>query len=185
MRQLKHIYRYYFGLVLTVALGLQPAQSAQIAEGALYFTQVPQLVGIKTFEKGTGSLIATYYLTVTVPEQAGVALQRLTLRQSNGTSPIRFIADQTQAYQAQNRQERVGVKLTGQDFTTRTTAISFEPAIAPGQTITIMLRPTMNPAVAGTYQFGVTAFPEGEQTKGQFLGVARLQFHNRGGRGPG
>lgn len=188
MRQIERIYIYKCwagGLLLAVALQLEPVRAIQGADGTIYFAQPPQLVGAKTFEKGAGSLIATYYLTVTVPEQAGVALQQLTLTQSDGTSPIQFVAEQTQAYQTQNRQQRVGIKLTDQDLATRTTALTFEPAIAPGQTVTVMLRPTMNPAIAGTYQFGVTAFPEGEQAKGQFLGVARLQFYNRGGRGQG
>jgi Protein of unknown function (DUF2808) len=171
-------------LVATLSLIQSPARSVQVASSP-NFVQVPQLVGIKSFEKGTGSLIATYYLTVTVPAQAGVPLQRLTLTQSQGTSPIQFIAEQTKAYQSQNRQAQVGVKLIQQDLASRTTAIAFEPAIAPGQTVTIALRPTMNPAIAGTYQFGVTAFPEGDQVRGQFLGVARLQFYNRGGRGQG
>ncbi len=171
-------------LVATTALRLQPAQSVQVADSA-NFAQAPQLVEVKTFEKGTGSLIATYYLTVSVPEQAGLSLQRLTLTQSEGTSHIQFVADQTKAYPAKNRQTPIGVRLIDQDFDTRTTAIGFEPAIAPGQTVTIALRPSMNPAIAGTYQFGVTAFPEGDQAQGQFLGVARLQFYNRGGRGQG
>jgi Protein of unknown function (DUF2808) len=92
------------------------------------------------------------------------------------------VAEETKACQTQNRQAQVGVKLIQQDLASRTTAIAFEPAIAPSQTITVALRPTMNPAIAGTYQFGVTAFPEGDQVCGQSLGVARLQFYSRGGR---
>jgi Protein of unknown function (DUF2808) len=171
-------------LVATLSLVQQSAQSVQVADSA-NFAQVPQLVEVKTFEKGAGSLIATYYLTISVPEQAGAPLQRLTLTQSQGTSQIQFVAEQTKAYQSQNRQAQVGVKLIDQNLAPRTTAIRFEPAIAPGQTVTVALRPTINPAIAGTYQFGVTAFPEGDQARGQFLGVARLQFYNRGGRGQG
>lgn len=161
-----------------------PAEGIQLADGTVYFAQAPQLVGAKTFEKGVGSRIATYYFTVTVPEQAGVPLKRLILVQSEGTSLIQFVEQRTQA-SVNQQQVDIKVQEWRQDLSSRTTSFTFEPAIAPGQTVTLALRPTMNPSVPGTYMFGVTAVPEGEKAHGQFLGFARLQFYTSGSRGQG
>lgn len=34
---------------------------------------------------------------------------------------------------------------------------------------------------SGVYLFGVTAFPAGEKSHGQFIGFGRLHFYNDGG----
>jgi hypothetical protein len=59
--------------------------------------------------------------------------------------------------------------------------VVFEPAIAPGKTVTVALRPVQNPNFPGVYLFGVTAFPPGEKVHGQFLGFGRFAIRRRRG----
>ena len=59
--------------------------------------------------------------------------------------------------------------------------LTFDPPVAPGNTVTIALEPERNPRRSGVYLFGVTAYPSGEKTYGQFLGYGRLHFYDRGG----
>ncbi|MEO0844697.1 MAG: DUF2808 domain-containing protein, partial [Cyanobacteria bacterium J06643_5] len=59
----------------------------------------------------------------------------------------------------------------------KTVSVIFNPAVEPGKTVTIALKPVRNPSTEGIYLFGVTAFPEGEKSHGQFLGYGRLHFY--------
>jgi Protein of unknown function (DUF2808) len=54
----------------------------------------------------------------------------------------------------------------------------FDQPVQPGSVVTLALQVDANPQIAGIYQFGVTAFPVGENSTGQFLGVERINFYN-------
>jgi Protein of unknown function (DUF2808) len=58
--------------------------------------------------------------------------------------------------------------------------VQFNPPVQPGRKVTIALSPQRNPAYSGVYLFGVTAFPTGEKSHGQFLGFGRLHFYDGG-----
>lgn len=55
-------------------------------------------------------------------------------------------------------------------------AIAFAQPVLPGNTVTIALAVQKNPVGRGIYLFGVTAYPEGENGLGQFLGYGRIDF---------
>ena len=78
--------------------------------------------------------------------------------------------------------DRKGTKLKLGEVTrekdTKTVLVTFDPPVPPGKTITIGLRPVKNPMFSGIYLFGVTAFPQGEKSHGQFLGFGRLHFYD-------
>ncbi|MGB3642285.1 MAG: DUF2808 domain-containing protein, partial [Rivularia sp. (in: cyanobacteria)] len=59
----------------------------------------------------------------------------------------------------------------------KTVSLTFNPPVEPGKTITIALKQIRNPSSEGVYLFGVTAFPVGEKSHGQFLGYGRLHFY--------
>lgn len=181
MQQLKPLGKCFAGsLALVAAFDLQPAQGIQVADGTVYFAQVPQLVGAVTTSKAVGALAPTYRFTISLPADAGVPLQRVTLVQTEGVGTIRFNLPQTTAYVAKNRRLLLPLGNVSQDAQTRAINVSFEPAIAPGTTVAIALRPIQNPQVGGTYLFGITAYPQGEKAHGQFLGYGRLQFYQQG-----
>lgn len=165
----------------TAGIGFSAA-AVQLADGTVSFVQVPQLVAAKTFNKGTGSMIATYYFTVTVPSNAGESLQRLILQQTQGTSVIKYNLAATRAYLEQSGRPTVGIKAEQLPANAGSIALTFDPPITPGQTVTFSLVPVMNPSTAGVYLFSLTAFPQAERPNGQLLGLARLQFYNTGGR---
>jgi hypothetical protein len=75
-----------------------------------------------------------------------------------------------------------GQKLTLQDITadskTRTVSLILNPPVPPGKTVTIAMKPVQNPTVSGVYLYGVTAYPAGAKSHGQFLGYGRLQFYS-------
>jgi Protein of unknown function (DUF2808) len=48
--------------------------------------------------------------------------------------------------------------------------------VMPGTTFTVAVEAERNPIHGGIYQFGVTAYPVGEGTTGQYLGTGRVTF---------
>jgi hypothetical protein len=176
-------HRSLLGSSLAVCLGAlgtysQSTPAIQLPDGTVHFTQIPRLVKATTTEKGVGVLGAVYYFTLSIPENSGVPLQRVTITQQSGVDQIKFIPKGTQAFKDGHRQDQASLGSVTQDKDNQTISVTFDPPIVAGKTVTIGLRPSRNPITSGTYLFGVTAFPEGEKATGQFLGFGRLQFYN-------
>lgn len=178
-----------FGTTLSLILGIgaitdRVTQAVQLADGTVYFVQPPDLVEATTTGNTVDELGATYYFTISIPQQAGEPLQRVTITQREGIGRIRYDLDDSRAFIG--TRGRKGTRLTLGEVTndrkTRTVTVNFDPPVTPGKTITISLRPFKNPSFAGIYLFGLTAFPVGEKSHGQFLGFARFQFYSGGFR---
>lgn len=168
---------------LTLALPLQAIQSG---DGTVFFDRAPSLVDTFASNRtvASGSRVG-YSFDLTIPEDAGEPLQRVAIVQLNGESAARDIdykVEKTQAFVGKHRRRGEELTLSSVDFNddTQTVTVTFDPPIPPGTDVTIRLRPERNPRREGLYQFGVTAFPQGEPAHGQFLGFGRLQFFQRG-----
>ncbi len=155
------------------------AIGVQLRDGTVSFVQQPRLVESTTTLKDINAWGATYYFTIDLPEKAGEPLQTVTFNQHEGVDNIRFDLDDTRAFVGtrRSRGENITLGAVTRDKKTRTVTVVFDPPIAPGQTITIGLRPVQNPFSSGVYLFGVKAFPAGTKTAGQFMGYGRLQFY--------
>jgi len=167
-------YLNIFGLTVAIAICThQPLQAIQLADGTSYFAEPPSLVkAVTTFRNP--SVPATYYFTVSLPENAGVPLQSVTFKQREGLEEVPF--DGAEAEIA-GKNQHLSLKMNDH----QTVSVTFDPPVAPGQTIKIGLH-AINPYYGGIYLFGVTAFPVGEKSHGQFLGFGTLQFSTPGGR---
>lgn len=55
--------------------------------------------------------------------------------------------------------------------------IVFDQPVQPGSKVTVALAAQQNPGGGGIYEFGVTAYPAGENGLGQFLGYGRINFY--------
>jgi len=167
-----------------VALGMAgsfgpAAQAIQLADGTVYFAQPPRLLKASTTFNSARAWGATYYFTLQVPSNAGEPLQRLMIQQRQGPDTVQFDLDDTRAFEADNRDQKFTLGEIERDRKERSVTLAFDPPIPPGKTVTVGLRPHYNPAVGGVYLFGVTAFPAGEKSHGQFLGFGRLHFYDR------
>ncbi len=184
-----------FGITLSLAIGiggvtLPVTQAVQLRDGTVYFVQPPKLVDATTTYKDVNVWGATYYFTINIPENAGESLQKVTIAQKEGAENIRYNLNDTRAFVG-TRDAYGGLRLRKEtqlklgpvtnERDTRTVSVNFDPPVTPGQTVTIALRPVSNPSFSGVYLLGVTAFPIGEKSHGQFLGFGRFQFYsNRG-----
>lgn len=180
---------FWTGACLTAAIaltsGLRPLSAVEL-RGTTFFERPPSLVGATTTRDSVNASRPTYYFTIDVPDNAGEPLQQIAIAQHNNqgvTGNIQFDLEETRAFVGTRRQrgDALPLQSVSYDRDTRTLVIDFAPTVAPGQTVTIALKPRHNPRRGGVYLFGVTAFPEGSQPHGQFLGYGRLQFYERDG----
>jgi hypothetical protein len=176
-----------FGTTLALTAGIggvatQLVWAIQLQDGTVYFAQPPDLIDATTTFNSVHEWGATYYFTINVPQQAGEPLQRVTITQQSGGDNIRFKLKDSRAFVGtRNRKgERLTLAEVNREREKKTVSVTFDPPVTPGKTVTIGLRPVENPSFPGVYLFGVTAFPPGEKSHGQFLGFGRLHFYSDG-----
>lgn len=155
-------------------------RAVQLSDGTVYFVQPPQLVrATPTFREPYA--FSTYLFTLKVPENAGEPLQKVTIAQQAQVETIDFDLGRSYAFIG-NRDRGPAVNVVAAaNPDNRAITITFNPPVPAGQTVTVGLQ-ARNPSFGGIYLFGVTAFPPGEKSFGQFLGYGRLQFTPPGGR---
>ncbi len=153
----------------------------QLANGRVSFKKAPDLISATTTYNETDVWGARYYFTLSIPENAGEALERVTINQRQGFEEIEFKLKDTQAFVGtpRHKDERLTLKDVTKDPQSPTISVTFDPPVKPGTTVTLELRPVRNPRFSGVYIFGVTAFPAVENPYGLYLGVGRLQFYDR------
>lgn len=162
--------------------------TAQLSSGRVAFVAQPRLEQAYATRDRTGESRPTYYLTFQLPEGAAVPLSQLTVELSEGRrDPLfRYRLEATAAFLGTPGQRGESVALAGvtQNQEQKSVTLNFEPAIAPGQTVTIGLKPERNPRFPGTYLFRVTGYPVGDQAAPSFMGYARLSFYDADRRWP-
>jgi Protein of unknown function (DUF2808) len=167
---------------LGILVTLRSAPAIQLADGTVYFASPPQLGAVSSTNSAVYAWVVTYYFTLTVPANAGEPLGKVTIAQTEGTDTVRFSPKEITAVAGTSRRSAPALSLgeVKVDRPTRTVTVNFNPPVPPGKTVTIALVPERNPLYGGVYLFGVTAFPAGEKTHGQFLGFGRLHFYESG-----
>ncbi|AFY61774.1 DUF2808 domain-containing protein [Synechococcus sp. PCC 6312] len=152
---------------------------SQFADGTVFFNQIPQFLGAKTYDPITFTFRPKYYFTLAVPATSLVPLSRVQLKQISGNSTIEFLSGLNQAVVTGN--PKIPITITQMaNNPPRTNEFLLEPPIQPGQNVTLILTAVRNPTVPGVYLFGVTVYPLGEKVIGNMTGTARLQFRNPG-----
>lgn len=155
-------------------------QAIGLANGTVSFKKPLDLIGATTTYNGTDVRGASYYFTISIPENAGEALGRVTINQRQGFEDIEFNLKDTRAFVSTSRHngEKLTLKEVTKDPHSPTISMTFDPPVKPGTTVTIELSPVRNPSVSGIYIFGVTVFPAVENPYGLYLGVGRLHFYD-------
>jgi hypothetical protein len=151
------------------------SQAVQLSDGTTFFERPPVLDRSQISSRSADLPNAIYQFTIEMPGNAGEGLQKLEFEQVESAEAIRFAPNRTEAFLGRrNRtQDAIPVKLTE---TENRWVLTFETPIEPGKTVTVALHARRNPSVAGTYFIGVTAYPVGEKSHGQFLGFGRFRI---------
>ena len=170
-------------LVLGGIAFVAPANAVQFSNGETAFNSPPTLIDSDT-DSLTLDRATTYYFTVKVPENAGKPLKSLQIKQTSNIDPVEFVANESRAYFGNGLSGEATIALAsvgGESPARGNASVVFAEPIAPVKTVTIAIRAKNNLSNGGSgvYLFGVTAFPEGQTSRGQFLGFGRLHFYNQ------
>ncbi len=160
-----------------------PAKAVQFNNGETAFNSPPTLVSSET-NSLTSDGATTYYFTINVPENAGEHLKTLQIKQAENMDSVEFFANESRAYFGGGLSGASTIALAsigGESPARGEATVVFAEPIAPGKTVTIALRARSNfsNGHSGVYLFGLTAFPEGQSSRGQFLGFGRVHFYSR------
>ena len=172
----------FLGLLLPTSLLTLTADAVRLRNGQTFFDYPPRLLRATTSSVAASMSGVTYYFTLCVPEHAGEPLQAVTITQRENRDTVVFQPSENRAF-AGNRSRR-GPALSlasiggSQPSKSQEETVVFDPPVPPGTTVTIALKPKRNPDWGGIYLFGVTAYPAGENSSGQFLGYGRLTFYD-------
>lgn len=173
------------GLSLSAISVMIPKTNSAIAQDLTLsslpkgFIQLPSLIAADTNDRDTNTRNATYSFQIFVPQQAGASLQKVTIAQQDPIERISFVSDRTTAYIQESSGNRTAIETkTTIDPSTRSVSVEFTSPIPAGKTVIVGLRPQSNPSLEGEYVFGVTAFSDTQQLKGQSIGYGRFGIYN-------
>jgi hypothetical protein len=148
--------------------------------GQTFFSHSPMLIRVASSQMGP-NIPSTYKFTLTVPPNAGQPLKAVTITQAENAETIKFDIRNSKAYIGRQLTADSEVRLASvngdQPAKPGEAAIVFDQPVLPGNTVTIALAAQKNPVGRGIYLFGVTAYPDGENGLGQFLGYGRIDFY--------
>ena len=171
-----------FALSVLIPFDTSPANAFDLGDGRTVFDHAPRLVRTATTHSATNTP-AKYQFTIEVPENAGEALKAVTITPKNNPQKIKFDVSKSKAFIGDSFAGGTPVSLAdiggnlSRDINEVT--IVFDEPVQPGNTVTVSLKARRNPSPGGIYLFGVTAFSEGDNSPGLYLGSGRLSFfHN-------
>lgn len=167
------------GVVVPSTLSGLPAEAIELGGERTSFVKAPRLVDATATHRTPGAL-STYKFTITVPENAGEPLQAVKIAQQPNVEDIRFNPSKSRASLEDSlatERELPISSIGGAEPDEKEITVVLDEPVQPGSTVTVSLR-GKNPSFGGIYQFGVTAFPVGEDSSGLYLGSTRLTFPN-------
>lgn len=142
------------------------------------FINSPRLIRTATTNAAPNNP-AKYHFTIKVPENAGESLKAVNISQKINLEKIEFDVNKSSAFLGDSFAGGETVNLIDSNNNLAQDSevtVVFDKPIEPGNTVTIALKATRNPFFGSIYQFGVTAFPEGENSAGLYLGSGRLRL---------
>jgi hypothetical protein len=159
-----------------------PQSSLPLPNGRAYFSRVPRLVRAHA-SQNQAHVPSTYEFTVSVPADAGQPLKAVRIAQERNLGTVKFDVSRSKAFAGDRYAAGAEIPLAsigGAKPAPGEATIVFDQPVQPGSTVTVALEAKANPDFGGIYEFGVTAFPAGENSMGQFLGFGRLSFYSGG-----
>jgi hypothetical protein len=149
------------------------------SNGQTFFLHPPRLIRVNATEK-QGYAPSTYEFTLNVPIDAGQPLKAVRVVQDTNLETVKFDIGRSKAFAGGRFAAGPEIPLAsigGAQPKAGEATIVFDQPVQPGSTVTVALEAKANPGLGGVYQFGVTAFPDGENGLGQFLGIGRINLY--------
>ena len=178
--------------IVTAVMGvnfliMQSTEALELPSGQRIFEKAPRLIR-SAANFITRRSLAYYYFTIKLPSDAGESLKAVTIIQKANVEEITFFPSKTRAFFGDRFKKELSIPLASaeslasqESSESNGVKVVLEEPVEAGNTVTISLR-ARNPLYGGIYLFGVTAFPEGENSQGIYLGPGRIQYAISGGR---
>ena len=166
-------------LVSSLSLNFSSANAFDLGNGRTTFVKSPILIRTAASRLSTSSP-SSYQFTIKIPEEAGESLKAVTISPKENAEKIDFNLSNSDAFVGDSFAGGSSLSLSSiggsQIYGSNDVTFVFDEPVKPGSTVTLSLEAKKNPRFGGIYLFGVTAFPEGENSPGLYLGSARLHF---------
>ena len=181
---MKRLNRWMIGTLALASLSIgSAAQAVRLADGTVFFEQVPRLVKASITQQSVSDSNVGYYFDLSIPSDAGEALGRIDITQQDAdlfTREVDFELEESQAFvgRRRDRDQPLSLGTVSVDEDTHTVSVTFDPPVPAGTDLTLRLEADRNPRRSGVYLFGVTAYPEGTPSHGQFLGFGRFHIYD-------
>ncbi len=153
--------------------------SLQLRNGQNFFSHPPMLTRTNALNNSPYAS-GTYEFTIEVPTDAGAPLKAITIVQDENLETVQFEMSRSKAFVGGHYAAGPELRLMsvgGAQEKPGTAVIVFDQPVQPGSTVTVAVETVANPNWASVYEFGVTAYPTGENSRGQFLGYGRINFY--------
>jgi Protein of unknown function (DUF2808) len=151
------------------------------SSGQTFFNHPPSLIHVGAVQVSRNSP-STYEFTLTVPANAGQSLKAVMISQVENLETVSFDINQSHAFAGQRfaMGSEIPLASVGGERPAHPgdVTIVFDQPVLPGRTVTVAVKADSNPNYGGVYLFGVTAYPAGENSLGQFIGYGRIHFPN-------
>ena len=155
------------------------ANAIDLGDGRTSFEKSPRLIRTAASRSSVNSP-SSYQFTIEVPRDAGEALSAVTISPKDHADKINFDVSSSEAFMGDSFAGGTNLSLANiggsQIDGSNEVTVVFDKPVQPGNTITVSLKTNRNPRIPGVYLFGVTAFPEGENSPGLYLGSGRFHF---------
>lgn len=158
------------------------ANAIDLGDGRTAFVRSPILTRTAASHPAAGSP-SVYQFTIEVPKDAQESLKAVSISPKKNAEKVNFDVSSSEAFIGDSFAGGTSVTLAdiggSQVDDSNTITVVFDEPVEPGNTVTVSLKAKKNPRNPGVYLFGVTAFPQGENSPGLYLGSGRLHFlHN-------
>lgn len=169
------------GILVSGAFFTQPSVAQSLNQEQTFFNRAPRLVRTAASSLATMTP-ATYQFTLEVPPNAGAPLQAVKIAPEQNFRTADLNQTQATAFLGNSFAGGTPLPLASiggeQPANHHEVTVVFNPPIAPGQTVTVSVPADRNPDDAGVYLFGVTAYPQGNNSPGLFLGYGRVDIYD-------
>ncbi|MGV2828957.1 DUF2808 domain-containing protein [Myxosarcina sp. GI1(2024)] len=167
-------------LAILLPSSFSSAKAFELGDGRRVFSRAPILTRSAT-SFSAANTPATYQFTIKVPEDADEALKAVTISPKQRAKDINFDVSDSRAFMGDSFAGGTELSLANiggsQMKDSNEVTVVFDEPIEPGNTVTVSLEAKKNPNIGGVYLFGVTAFPEGENSPGLYLGSGRVHVY--------
>jgi len=168
----------YFDILPPVFAEEKLAQT-QTDTSTNFFRKSPRLTRTATTYRSPRAK-SSYIFEIEIPENAEASLAKIVINQQKNVEIIKLLPDETRAFNITNGEQEIPIATSlNVNQEQNEITINLQQPIPAGEKLRLKLR-GINPLYGGVYQFGVTVFPEGDNVRSLYLGIARLHFNQAG-----